>query len=116
MIASLSVVLANGTSSKPYTNKGASIATLKTSATAYITKCSCSPVDNELMVWIKVQYKDGNNYYWLPSSSTYYYAQGTDVAEARKKVSHSGIVHADGTHYARCGSGSLKSYAFSIDA
>ena len=36
----------------------------KVTATAY--KCSCNPVNNHLETFLRVQYHDGNNYYWYP--------------------------------------------------
>ena len=62
------------------------------------------------MAAIKIQYKSGNKYYWDPSSSTYYYSEGSDIAYAQKTISHSNITYAKGWFKARCGKGSVKSY------
>lgn len=115
-IASIGLIGASATSSKPYSSKNASIAILKTSATAYIKKCDCSPVNNYLAVWIRVQYEEDGQYYWDPSGTgTYYYDEGTNVDEARKKVSGSKICYTDGYYYARCGSGQLREYEFEVN-
>lgn len=115
-IASIGLISVSAASDKPYGTKNASIALLKTSATAYITKCDCSPVNNYLAVWIRAQYLKDGTYYWSPSGTgTYYYDEGTDVDEARKKISGSKICYTDGYHYARCGSGQLREYEFEVN-
>lgn len=114
-LCSVEVITVSATPNVPYSSKGASIATFKTSATAYIKKCTCSPVDNHLEIWIRVQYKKDGNYYWdPPGGSTYYCVIEENANEARKKVSGSGICYADGMQYARCGSGTLKQYDFAV--
>ncbi len=114
LVSCIFCINAGATSAVPYSEKNVSISFFRTSATAYIKRCTCLPVNNHLEVWIKVQYEDGNNTGWLPSRTTYYYDLGDNVQEARKTVSHSNIIHAEGMHYARCGGGSLKTYPFAI--
>lgn len=98
----------------PYGDKGASIALFGTSATAWIKKCSCNPVNNYLAAWIRIQYREGDNYKWNPTNGYYFDAQ-SNATEARRKVSGSRIQHAEGYHYARCGKGSEKQYTFSVN-
>lgn len=106
----------NASQSKPYETKGASISAFKTSATAYITRCDCLPVDNHLAVWIKVQYLDGDTYYWYPGDgSSYVFDDHKNTTEARKKISHSNICYAEGMQYAKCSGGELKTYYFSVN-
>lgn len=101
----------------PINLKKASISLLRTSATASITKCNCSPVDNHLEVWIRAQYKvDDQYYYFTPSGDgTYYFSKGTNVSEVSKTITQDNICYIDGFHYARCGNGKLTDYDFSVD-
>lgn len=99
-------VSANATT--PFTSAYTTIST--TGATSTITKCSCSSVNNYLMAGIMAQYKSGNNYYWIPSSTSYYYNEGYNIAKASKTISHINITYAKGWFQARCGSGATKSF------
>ena len=72
-------------------------------AYASLTKCSCSPVDNDLMVWIRIQYKEGNNYYWTPSESAYYYSHEEDVGSVSRTISEKNITYVYAKYYATCG-------------
>lgn len=60
-IVSIGLISVNATQNVPYGSKTASISLFKTSATAKITKCNCSPVDNHLEVWISYD-KDSYGY------------------------------------------------------
>lgn len=115
-IVSIGLICVNATQNVPYGSKNASISLSRSSATAKITKCSCSPVDNHLEVWIRAQYRDGNEYFYAPSGSgTYYFSKGDDIAEVSKTITHDNICYTDGFHYARCGNGDLEEYEFSIN-
>lgn len=105
-------VTAAATESKPYGSYDVTITSglLQDTATAYVTKCSCNPVDNYLMAGIQIQYKEGNQYYWTPSSSSYYYKSGTNVDSAQKSISEGDITYAKAWIQARCGDGDTHSY------
>lgn len=103
-----SFVNVSASASRPYGGYSTTIGS--SSASATITKCSCNPVNNYLMAAIQIQYKSGDNYYWTPSSSSYYYDEGSDISYAQKTISHSNITYANGWFKARCGSGSIKSF------
>lgn len=83
----------------------------KDTATAYITKCDCSPVNNFLAACIQIQYESGNNYHWTPSSSSFYYDRGYNINEARKSISEYNIRYAKGYFEATCGSSAM----FTVD-
>ncbi len=114
LVSCIFCINAGATSAVPYSEKNVSISFFRTSATAYIKKCTCTPVNNHLEVWIRVQYKTGNGYGWIPSQTTYYFDKGDNVSESRKTIEVSNINFAEGMHYARCGGGSLKTYPFAI--
>lgn len=76
-------------------------------ATAYVTKCSCNPVDNYLMAGIQVQYLVGNEYKWTPGEKTFYYNSGTNIARAERKISKGQINYAKAWIQARCGDGNM---------
>ena len=40
--------------------------------TATINKCSCNPVNNHLEVFLRVQYGDGDDYYWEPEEEGHF--------------------------------------------
>ncbi|MCM1083387.1 MAG: hypothetical protein NC393_05855 [Clostridium sp.] len=100
---------ASASTSKPYGSYSTTISG-GFIATSTITKCSCNPVNNYLMAAIQVQYKSDGNYYWIPSSTTYYYDSGYNTESKSKSITHSGITYAKGWFKARCGSGSVKEY------
>lgn len=114
-IATMSVC-ASATTAKPYSTYKTSISSgwgSKKTATAYITKCSCNPVNNWLAACIKVQYKDGNNYVWDPVDDEidgYYYQNGYNMNEARISVSHDNITYAKSFFEAKCGTGSMQTW------
>lgn len=116
-IVSIGLISVNATQNVPYGSKTASISLFKTSATAKITKCNCSPVDNHLEVWIRAQYKVGDNYYYyIPSGEgSYYFNKGDNVSEISKTITHDNICYTDGFYYARCGNGDLEEYVFAIN-
>ena len=76
------------------------------SATAYITKCSCDEVNNNLMVWIRAQYKEGDSYVKLPVSG-YYYDHQVNCNEAMKTIQHDNITFANARFYAKCGNSNI---------
>lgn len=73
-------------------------------AYASLTKCSCNPVDNELMVWIHVQNYENGNYYWTPGQTTYYYSKGTDTASVERTIKEYNITYVYAKYFATCGS------------
>lgn len=76
----------------------------KERATATLTKCNCNPVDNTLKVWLRVQYKDGNNYLWAPAGDgIFYYTEQEDAAEASLYIEQDNITYALGVYEGRCG-------------
>lgn len=113
VFASIFAIAAAASTAQPYGSYSTKISLLRNSATAKITKCSCTPVDNHLEVWFKVQYRSGDSYLWLPSETTYYYDLGDDIAEASKTIQVSKIQRADALFWAKCGSGPMRSYALS---
>lgn len=112
VLTSVLGVTAFATASKPYTSYSTTISNglIKDTATATITKCSCSPVNNYLKAGIQVQYKKGDAYYWEPSSSDIYINYGTNVDSRSQSYSVANIVYAYGEFHARCGSGSELTY------
>lgn len=116
-IITIGLISVNATQNVPYGSKNASISLFKTSATAKITKCNCSPVDNHLEVWIRAQYQvDKQYYYFTPSGDgTYYFNKGDNVSEISKTITQDNICYTDGFYYARCGNGNLNEYAFSVN-
>lgn len=112
MLLSTAVLSTNvfATPTTPYGAACVYIASDGKSATAFITKCSCNPVNNHLMAAIQVQYSVGNNYYWTPSENTYYFSEGSNVASEQKTISVDNINYARGWFLARCGSGSEISF------
>lgn len=113
VFASIFAIAADASTAKPYGTYSTKISLFRNSATAKITKCSCTPVNNHLEVWFHVQYKSGNSFIWIPSETTYYYDLGDDIAEASKTIEVSNIQIADALFWAKCGSGPMRSYALS---
>lgn len=72
-------------------------------AYATLTKCSCSPVDNDLMVWIQIQYEENDNYYWTPSESKYYYSHEYDTNGVSKTIKEDNITYVHAEYFAQCG-------------
>lgn len=72
-------------------------------AYASLTKCDCTPVDNDLMVWIQIQYKEGNNYHWTPSESSYYYSHDEDVETVSRTITQDNITYVHARYFATCG-------------
>lgn len=79
-------------------------------AYASLTQCSCSPVDNDLMVWIQIQYKEGSYYHWTPSESAYYYSHEEDVSGVSKTISEKNITYVHAKYYATCGDNPQNSF------
>lgn len=112
MVVTLFAFSAFATNYKPYKSYSTRIYNMGTVdvAVSTIVKCDCNPVDNYLMAGIQVQYKEGNNYYWTPSSTSYYYSSGTNVEREIRSIKKKDITFARGWFQARCGTGSMKSY------
>ncbi len=72
-------------------------------AYASINRCGCSPVDNDLMVWIQIQYKEGNSYQWTPSESAYYYSHEQNVDSVSRTISEKNITYVHACYFATCG-------------
>ncbi len=72
-------------------------------AYATLDKCGCSPVNNELMVWIQIQYNENGQYGWTPTESSYYYSHGEDVDSVSKTISHDDITYVHARYFATCG-------------
>ena len=111
-LASLFAVAAFATPSKPYGNYDVTISDglFKDTATAFISRCSCIPVDNYLKASIQVQYKEDGGYHWLPSETSVYFQEETNKDSASVSVTQKNIVYADGMLRARCSSGITLSY------
>lgn len=104
----------SASTARPYGDYGVSVSDgwfgAKDTATAYITKCNCTPVDNWLAACIQIQYESGNSNHWTPSESSYYYDRGYNKNEARKSISEYNIRYANAYFEASCGSGSIHVY------
>ncbi len=81
-------------------------------AEAEMTRCSCNPVDNDLMVWLHVQYRSGNNYYWDPGETTYVYDHDTDTDSVYISITRSGntIRYAQAKYFAKCGTNATNEF------
>ena len=79
------------------------------SATGTVTRCDCSPVNNELSVFIRIQYNSGGFYYWYPTTEgTYYFLRQYNVDQTEKKIDCPArwgtINYAEAIFPVRCGS------------
>lgn len=80
-------------------------------ATATISRCSCSPVDNWLAACIRIQYHEDGTYYWTPETNNEYYTnRGYNKDDATASYSHKNITYATAYFEARCGTGDMKVY------
>ena len=86
----------------------------KDTAYAYVRRCSCLPVDNELSTNLQVQYYDKSTgtYIWIPGpeSSRYYLSRGFNTEMEELEISNVDIVYAHSIHDCRCGSGNIIRY------
>lgn len=82
----------------------------KDEAYASLTKCNCTPVKNELMVWLQIQYREGNEYKWLPSEDRYRFDHGDNIAKAQITISEKNITYAHAIYYATCGDNPQNSF------
>lgn len=113
-LVGLLAIAAFATPSKPYSSMSLSVSVVhgeKDVATASIRRCTETPVDNHLSTLLRVQYKDGNNYYWDPIQEGMYYVQkGDDVDQVSVQVERNYIYYAKAIFYARCKTGSQQTY------
>lgn len=76
-------------------------------AIATLSRCSCTPVDNILMIWLRIQYYEDGHYYWSPEETNgqqnYYYVYEEDVDEVTKTLKAEDIRVAQARFCATCG-------------
>ncbi len=72
-------------------------------AYATLDRCDCSPVDNDLMVWIQIQYSEDGSYGWTPSESAYYYAHEENVDSVSRTITQENITYVHAIYFATCG-------------
>ena len=75
----------------------------KDEAYATLERCSCTPVDNQLMVWIQAQYKEDGVYKWTPSESDYYFSKETNVDKVERTIKEDDITYVHALYFAICG-------------
>ncbi len=113
-------ITALASANKPYTTYYTTInhySNSLDSGYSYISKCSCNPVDNYLYAGVRVQYREGTNYYNDPVSQyVYYYSDGNDVSYRDVSCYHYNINYAWGYFKARCYAGGGPLYVYSDSA
>lgn len=113
LLVSAMATTAFATSTRPYGSYDATL-TVRSGNTdiarATMDRCSCLPVNNHLKVLMRYQYKDGNNYITDPGNNMYYYKEGNNVEEITVTHYEHYIYWVEAVFYARCGSGSQKTY------
>ena len=82
-------------------------------ASASITRCSCQPIDNYLMVWMNYQFRSGQNYVWSPgpTEAEYYYSEANNIESVGLSYSEHYIYVVNGLFWARCKTGSTCEYS-----
>ncbi len=72
-------------------------------AMASMDRCTCIPVDNELCVWLRVQYFNGTNFVFDPDEPMYYYSVGYDVPGVSITIEQPEIHYAEAKFVGTCG-------------
>lgn len=110
-VASIASVDVSAYCTKGYDIYSASIVAGKSGeddmAVARIRKCSCAMVKNNLMVWLRVQYRSGNSYKWIPEYPYYYYDHQVDCYQASKSIQHKNITFSEAIFFATCGNNNI---------
>lgn len=74
------------------------------SSTAWLSRCDCNMVKNNLMVWLHVQYEaEGGSYDWTPGPSTYYFDHNQDCDRVSTTITEHRIKFSEANFYAECG-------------